>query len=245
MSPNFLQRTKEIYAVQNFKEFYSRIFSGKFSPFVAAACVNTPITPNHLTILMIPTGILGGIVLALGTNLAFLIGGLLFVLLNIIDAADGELARYTKRTSEFGDYLDRVAHYATNTALIFGLGVGLYIQTGHFFLLPLAFFANSAIVADDAVRDLLVTCGLQKMGDEEGSRKALKSETRITLFGGLGQLVQQLASNVAIFHIVPALALWQILMGGMWVLEMYFVALAVLTVVRFLIRAKKIHSAYA
>src|SRR5690606_34256960 len=132
---SYWRRVREIYAAQNFKEFYSRTFSGKISPFIAAACCGTPITPNHLTVLMTPTGILGGIAMSMGTAPGFLVGGLLFVLLNIIDAADGELARYTGQTSDFGDYLDRVAHYMTNTALVVGMGVGLFNQTGHLYLI--------------------------------------------------------------------------------------------------------------
>ena len=125
----YFQRVSEIRKAQNFKEFYSRHFSGKFSPYVAAAFVGTPVTPNHLTALMVPSGIVGGIMLSFGTPLGFTIGSLLFVLLNILDAADGELARYTEQTSEFGDYLDRVAHYMTN--VIMGLGLALLADWSH------------------------------------------------------------------------------------------------------------------
>ena len=242
--PSYLNRVREIYAAQKFKEFHSRIFSGKLSPFVAAACVGTGITPNHITALMIPTGITGGIALSLGTPWGFLAGGLLFVLVNILDAADGELARYTKQTSGFGDYLDRVAHYMTNTAIVMGLGMGLYVETGHGLLVPLMFLANSAIIGDDAMRDLLVTCGQQFSEDDTAARKSLKVKTKITL-GTLGAVIHALTSNVGMFHITTILALLQLVWPGIHLLEPYFVFAALVIIARFAIRARKIRTLYA
>ena len=244
MSSSYIQRVREIYAAQNFKEFYSRVFSGKLSPFIAAACVGTGITPNHLTALMIPIGIAGGIVLSLGTPLGFVLGGLFFVLLNILDSADGELARYTKQTSDFGDYLDRLAHYMTNTAIVMGLGMGLYTETGNVYLVVLMFLANSAIIGDDALRDLLVTCGLQKSKGGTDARKSLKSQTKLS-FGILGSVVNTLTSNVGMFHITTILALVQITLPELPMLEPYFVFAALVTIAKFSMRARKIRSSYA
>lgn len=239
----YFQRVSEIRKAQNFKEFYSRHFSGKFSPYVAAAFVGTPVTPNHLTALMVPSGIVGGIMLSFGTPLGFTIGSLLFVLLNILDAADGELARYTEQTSEFGDYLDRVAHYMTNTALIMGLGIGLYLQTGHVLLIPLTFLANSAIIGDDAIRDLLVTCGLQGCTTRENTRKSLKSKSKISL-GVIGNIVNTITSNLGIFHISAVISLVQFLKPGLNILEPYFIFAAVCTILKFCARVYKIKVLY-
>ena len=233
MTTSFLTRSKEIYEVQNFKEFYSRVFSGKLSPFVAAACVNTRITPNHLTFFLS------------GTNLGFFIGGLLLILLNILDAADGELARYTKQTSDFGDYLDRVAHYSTNSPALVGLGLGLYFQTEFFWLLPLSLFGCLAIIADDAVRDLLVTCGLQTLDDDSGSRKTLKSKTRISAFGSISHLAQNLFSNVAFFHIVPLIAVLQIFVfKHSFLMPVYFLGFCGFTITKFLMRSRTIYNSF-
>ena len=237
MSSSYSQRVREIYAAQNFKEFYSRIFSGKISPIVAAACVGTRITPNHLTILMIPTGVVGGIVLGLGTPLGFFYGGLLFVLLNILDAADGELARYTGQTSDFGDYLDRVAHYTTNTAIVMGLGLGLYIETGDFYLVVLMFLANSAIIGDDAVRDLLVTCGIQQ---SRGGAPPVNIKVKYKNFPRCLRRRSQCTNHVAMFHITTILALLQLVLPDLILLEPYFVFVALATIAKFCIRTGKI-----
>lgn len=244
MKTSYWRRVREIYRAQNFKEFYSRMFSGKVSPFIAAACCGTAITPNHLTVLMIPTGIAGGVAMSFGTPLAFLIGGLLFVLLNIIDAADGELARYTGQTSDFGDYLDRVAHYMTNTALFVGLGVGLFRQTDHIYLLPLMFLANSAIIGDDIIRDLLTTCGLERSVSNAADRKALKAGTRMS-FGPIGKVVSALTSHVATWHIIPVLAALQFLWPEPLILEFYYCLISLVIIAKFLVRARKIRRLYA
>lgn len=235
----YFKRVCEIYAAQNFKELYSRVFSGKFSPFIAAACVGTVVTPNHLTALMIPTGVVGGVALGFGTPWSFLAGGLLFVLVNILDAADGELARYTNQTSDFGDYLDRVAHYMTNSALVIGLGMGVYAESGSSYLIFLMFMANSAIIGDDALRDLLITCGLQKSAGGYSARKSLKATTSISI-SPLRSVVSALTSTCSMFHIIPILALIQLVWPELSLLEPFFVLAALTTLAKFGMRSYNI-----
>jgi phosphatidylglycerophosphate synthase len=242
MKKSYFIRVKEIYAVQDFKEFYSRIFSGKISPLIAAVCCGTFITPNHLTLLMIPVGIAGGISLSLGSEIGFITGGLLFVFLNILDAADGELARYTNQTSDFGDYLDRIAHYMTNCALIIGFGFGLYAKEHEFYILCLTIVATSAIVGDDALRDLLVTCGIQKK-DKNTSRKLIKQETKVSL-GRFTVAIGAVTSNVAMFHLIPIISLIAFETNFYIILKIYFFCITLALVSKFIVRAIKITLAY-
>jgi phosphatidylglycerophosphate synthase len=206
-SPGFRLRLREIKARQNFKEFYSRHFSGRLSPFVAAALFNTKVTPNHLTLLMIPSGFIGAALFMTGEPWGFFLGGLFFVLLNILDAADGELARYRNTTSLFGDYLDRVAHYATNSAAVLGLGIGLWVRTDSWIPLAAMVILELAIVMDEAIRDLLITCGVVRIGADEGERKKSKASTKLHAGKLFGTAFNVLFTNVALFHIVPVLGL--------------------------------------
>lgn len=240
---NYYSDVKNILHEQNYTEFYSRYFSARFSPLISAACVGSSITPNHLTIMMIPTGLIGGIMFTTGTKIGFMLGGLLFILLNILDAADGELARYTKQTSKFGDYLDRVAHYVTNAAFISGLGMGLYLATDHLYLLVLTLLANSAAIADDAVRDLLVTCGIYENQNDEISRKEIKAKSRLSL-GRLTLLVNVFFSNVASFHILTVLSLFALFSVNFFIVEGYFILLSIIMIIKFFVRFRKIHADY-
>ncbi|GII33190.1 CDP-alcohol phosphatidyltransferase family protein [Planotetraspora mira] len=82
----------------------------------------TPITPNQVTGLMIVSGVAAGAVLALPGFWAALAAALLIQLYLLLDCSDGELARWTRRTSITGIYLDRVGHYFAEAALLIGLG---------------------------------------------------------------------------------------------------------------------------
>ncbi|GII53273.1 transferase [Planotetraspora thailandica] len=82
----------------------------------------TPITPNQVTGLMIVSGVAAGAVLALPGLWAALAAALLIQLYLLLDCSDGELARWTRRTSITGIYLDRVGHYFAEAALLIGLG---------------------------------------------------------------------------------------------------------------------------
>jgi phosphatidylglycerophosphate synthase len=57
-------------------------------------------------------------------GLATAVGGALLIQAYLLfDCADGELARWSKRTSPAGIYLDGVGHYLAESALLVGLGI--------------------------------------------------------------------------------------------------------------------------
>lgn len=242
---NFRTTAREIREVQNFKEFYSRLFSGKISPYLAAACVPTSITPNHLTLAMIPSGIIGGLIAMNGTYLSFFIGGLFFVLLNVLDAADGELARHSGKTSDFGDYLDRVAHYATNSAAALGVGVGLYFLTGQMSVLYVMVALEISLLLDEAVRDLLMACGLDRKNEESESRKQVKLRSRLHVPSGLRAVGSLAFSNVAFFHILPLAAVIGWGLGDARVLLWYYELFALASVLKVILRVRGIFRGYS
>lgn len=99
------------------------LYMRKLSIYVTWFLAKTPITPNQTTWLMILTGVLAGAVLALPGLGAAVGAALLIQLYLLLDCSDGELARWTGRTSITGVYLDRVGHYFAEAALLIGLGV--------------------------------------------------------------------------------------------------------------------------
>ena len=84
----------------------------------------TRVTPNALTWGMIAVGVLAAAALASVPGVA---GALLAVLLIqvqiLLDCSDGELARWRRQSSPVGIYLDRFAHYFTETLLPIALGI--------------------------------------------------------------------------------------------------------------------------
>ncbi|QSI47390.1 CDP-alcohol phosphatidyltransferase family protein [Thermobispora bispora] len=98
------------------------LYMRRLSIYVTWLLAKTPVTPNQVTGLMIVCGVAAGAVLALPGLWAALACALLVQLYLLFDCSDGELARWTGRTSVKGVYLDRVGHYFAEAALLIGLG---------------------------------------------------------------------------------------------------------------------------
>jgi hypothetical protein len=93
---------------------------------VARACLPTPITPNHLTLASIATGLLGAALSASTKRSLRIAGALLGVAYGVLDCADGQLARARGTSSRTGRILDGASDYivgvATGAAVAKNLG---------------------------------------------------------------------------------------------------------------------------
>ncbi|GEB47593.1 MULTISPECIES: CDP-alcohol phosphatidyltransferase family protein [Streptomyces] len=98
---------------------YMRELSLRVDPYL----VNTRITPNQLTHLMVVAGVLAGAALLVPGLAGALLGALLIQLYLLLDCVDGEVARWRGQTSITGVYLDRVGHYLSEAALLVGFGL--------------------------------------------------------------------------------------------------------------------------
>ncbi|GIH45124.1 CDP-alcohol phosphatidyltransferase [Microbispora rosea] len=98
------------------------LYMRRLSIYATWLLAKTPISPNQVTGLMILCGVAAGAVLALPGFWAALGAALLIQVYLLLDCSDGELARWTGRTSITGVYLDRVGHYFAEAALLIGLG---------------------------------------------------------------------------------------------------------------------------
>jgi phosphatidylglycerophosphate synthase len=90
---------------------------------VTRLLIPTGVTPNTVTALMLPAGLLAAFFVSLGNVWAAVLGVLLVQAQLLLDCADGELARWRRSVSPRGIYLDQIAHYATEAALPAALGV--------------------------------------------------------------------------------------------------------------------------
>jgi len=83
------------------------------------------ITPNQITIVAILFGVAAGIMYGVGTEASFVVAATLYGLSNILDCADGMVARLKRNGTEVGRIIDGVADYITSIAVYLGLGAGL------------------------------------------------------------------------------------------------------------------------
>jgi phosphatidylglycerophosphate synthase len=98
------------------------LYMRRLSIYVTWLMSKTSVTPNQLTWVMTVAGVLAGVVLALPGLWAAVGAVLLVQVYLLLDCSDGELARWTGKTSLTGVYLDRVGAYFTEAALLAGLG---------------------------------------------------------------------------------------------------------------------------
>lgn len=102
-------------------EHWARLYMRKVSPAATWAFARMGWSPNAVTVAFIVCGIAAGVVIAFGGLWTAIVGAVLIQAYLLFDCSDGELARWTKRTSATGNYLDGVGHYLGESALLVGL----------------------------------------------------------------------------------------------------------------------------
>jgi phosphatidylglycerophosphate synthase len=232
---NLINNSRLIREKQSFKEIYSKYFSGVFSPYIAAAAFKYSIHPNVLTLAMIPAGTVGAIFFLIGGNVNIFFGGLFFIILNILDAADGELARFSNKTSLLGDYYDRLAHYITDVMAYLSFGLGLFFWQDDKFILVVLLLLVLSHVSDIAIRDLRVLVGVDGNLSSKESVKDKKRQTKLNLprtYALIGSLV---FSNIAFFHVVTLLSILDIILRVDLLLP-YFYVFTLVSIIKLVIR---------
>jgi hypothetical protein len=100
--------------------------------------VRTPISANQVTILQEILGVIGAILFGFGR---FVLGSLFLQLGYILDCSDGEVARWKNQQSESGKFLDLIGHMIVIPFYYFGLGLGIFLETGQVLTLIAGFLA--------------------------------------------------------------------------------------------------------
>ncbi len=95
----------------------------KVSPWATWVFARLGWSPNAVTVTFIACGVAAGVFIAVGGLVTAIVAAILIQAALLFDCSDGELARWSKRTSATGVYLDRLGHYAVDTALLAGLGI--------------------------------------------------------------------------------------------------------------------------
>lgn len=107
----------------NDEHWAGRLYMRRVSVFATWVFARLGWSPNAVTVAFIVCGVAAGGVVALGGLWSAVVAALLIQAYLLFDCSDGELARYTRRTSATGVYLDGIGHYLGETALLAGLGI--------------------------------------------------------------------------------------------------------------------------
>lgn len=97
---------------------------------IVRALYPTPVSPDQVTLASTAAGILAGWAYTGGTPWAIAAGGLLVTLKDLLDSADGQLARARGQYSRRGRFLDSIGDLVADAAIFAGIGYALYTRTG-------------------------------------------------------------------------------------------------------------------
>ncbi len=192
----------EIISRLNDEHWAGRLYMRRVSPGAVWIFARLGWSPNAVTAGFIVCGVAAGAVAALGGLASAVAAALLIQAYLLLDCADGELARWSGRTSVTGVYLDGIGHYLGETALLAGLGVraqghltwsGGYVSAG----LAAAVLAALVKAETDNVIVARAKCGLA------GSHADASLAPRA---GGLA-LARRLASALRVHRVIQAVEL--------------------------------------
>jgi len=89
-----------------------------------------PITPNQVTFLSLLAGLVAAYYFSTGAPEAFAIGAIWFLVANVLDCSDGQLARLQKSGTPLGRIVDGIVDYLVTITVFICLGIGLTKHTG-------------------------------------------------------------------------------------------------------------------
>lgn len=187
---------------RNEEHWAGTLYMRRLSPYGTWVFARLGWSPNTVTGLMIVTGMAAGAVVAVGglaSALAAAVGVQVYLLL---DCSDGELARWSRRTSVTGIYLDRIGHYLAEAALLTGLGIraqGHLTLSGGYVTAGLA-AAVCAILIKAETDNVVVARAKAGLSGDAG-------ETALAPAGARLALVRRLAGALRLHRIIQAVEL--------------------------------------
>jgi phosphatidylglycerophosphate synthase len=110
--------------------FFSVFFLRRVSKLLTWAAVKMGATPNQVTIASFAIGLYAAYLFAQGDTWSLIGGAILLQVSIIVDCVDGEIARYTRKFSELGAWLDAITDRVKEYAVFLGLAYGAFVHNG-------------------------------------------------------------------------------------------------------------------
>lgn len=111
---------------QKTQTFVAREINKRISLPMSLILTRLRISPNTITAFNIVIGLCAGIGAAGVTYKGVLLGALLFQIASVVDGCDGEVAKFTYRTSKFGQYIDSISDNLSLAAFLTGMMIHQY-----------------------------------------------------------------------------------------------------------------------
>lgn len=110
--------------VQPSDGFFARHFDRRISSRLSPLFIRSGITPNAITLAATAVGLLAAFCLSTQAHALHVLGALLFIGSTVLDGCDGEVARLSFQSSEFGRRLDLAGDNLVNAAVFVAIGWG-------------------------------------------------------------------------------------------------------------------------
>ena len=153
--------------------WFNRFFSRYISIYITWLFLKLGITANAVTFLMIPTTLIGVVLCVPHILWLNILGCSLVIMAEVLDCVDGELARWTKKSSIKGLYLDLVSHVLCNAPVSAICGLHMYARTRRLKYMVLAFVAYATVEILLGLRDVYLAAIWESMSSEEQTAKSL------------------------------------------------------------------------
>ncbi len=179
-------------------QFYSKWFSHPFSILLVSIVENTKITPNMLTIVSFLFTIVGTYtLLTIDGHNGLIITWLVLHFALIFDSADGQLARYKKKSSALGAYLDVFTDHISYRLLIISLTVRLSYTNENAMLIGLIVLALFTLSGFQNITIQNIYLKNQKQDTKKETAEKLFGKSKLKIF--VGKLQNGLTSGYYLY----------------------------------------------
>jgi phosphatidylglycerophosphate synthase len=111
-------------AIKERDDFFTTYFVSPISPYVVRWAARAGLAPTAVTGVSVALAVVAALAFAWAARPAMIAGAVLLYVSFLLDCVDGQLARYTRRFSAFGGWLDTMADRSKEYLVYAGLAVG-------------------------------------------------------------------------------------------------------------------------
>ena len=123
---------------------------------IARICVlpliNTSISPNHITVIRLITGLLACAAFASKLNI---LGGIFWLISTFLDRADGELARISGKSTEWGHKFDYYCDTFITALFFIAIGINLQGNLPNNWSIIMGIFAGLGVISTEIYAEII------------------------------------------------------------------------------------------
>ena len=114
--------------------------------------VNTSVSPNHITLVRLITGLIACAAFALKINI---LGGIFWLISTFLDRADGELARVSGKTTEWGHKFDYYSDTFITALFFISIGINLHGELPNYWSIIMGICAALGVIFTEIYAEII------------------------------------------------------------------------------------------